>query len=296
VSALTKTFVLLHVVMSMLLAAGLIVFVNRVDDFQTASKTTTANLRLAEQRSTEAQAELATVRSAMANVQQTSQARIQQIQAELAQRDQAILDLRGQLAEAQAQTAAAQTALTSNTEALKVAQQNQGTLQGQLAQLRTTHDKLMQQFTEANLSINDISARLAQTERQRRDLAEQVAAQGEQLENRGADRARTDAGGTAPGEPGVAGSRSPGLRNNVNVNGVVREKRVIAGVPYATISIGSADAVTRGMRLRVLGGRNGQEFLGYVDVTQVEPDEAIGRLTGPRINEVTTNSQVVSQL
>jgi multidrug efflux pump subunit AcrA (membrane-fusion protein) len=293
VSALTKTFVLLHVVMSMLLAAGLIVFVNRVDDFQASMKSTTANLRLAEQRSTEANAELATVKSTMANVQQTSQARIQQIQAEMAQRDQAILDLRGQLAEAQAQTASAQAALTSNTEALKVAQQNQGTLQGQLAQLRTTHDKLMQQFTEANLSINDISARLNQTERQRRDLAEQVAAQNETLENRGANRARTDSGGTAPGE---AGQASSGLRSSVNVNGVVREKRLIAGVPYATISIGSADAVQRGMRLRVLGGRNGQEFLGYVDVTQVEPDEAIGRLTGPRINEVGVNSQVVSQL
>ena len=71
-SALTKTFVLLHVVMSMLLAAGLIVFVNRVDDFQATSKTTTANLRLAEQRATEANAELATVKSTMANVQQTS--------------------------------------------------------------------------------------------------------------------------------------------------------------------------------------------------------------------------------
>jgi hypothetical protein len=50
------------------------------------------------------------------------------------------------------------------------------------------------------------------------------------------------------------------------------------------------------MTLKVLGGRGGQEFLGYVHVTNVEPDEAIGRLEGPRINEVTTNSQVVSNL
>jgi len=50
------------------------------------------------------------------------------------------------------------------------------------------------------------------------------------------------------------------------------------------------------MTLKVLGGRNGTEFLGYVRVTNVEPDEAIGRLEGPRINEVTTNSQVVSSL
>ena len=291
-SALTKVFILLHVVMSMLLAAGLIVFVNRVDDFQVASRTQKAALSRAEAQAAEANAALATMQSTMNNVSQTSQARIQQIQAELAQRDQAILDLRGQLAESQAQLASAQTALTSNTEALKVAQQNQGTLQGQLAQVRQTHDKLMQQFTDANLSLNDFQARLSQTDRQRRDLQEQVASLQEQLANAGANSARTDAG---RGEAGQAGGRL-GINPNVNVNGVVREKRVIAGVPYATISIGSADAVQRGMRLRVLGGRNGQEFLGYVDVTQVDPEEAIGRLSGPRINEVTVNSQVVSNL
>ena len=290
-SALTKVFILLHVVMSMLLAAGLIVFVNRVDDFQVASRTQKASLARAESQAAEANAALATMQSTMSNVSQTSQARIQQVQAEMAQRDQQILDLRGQLATAQADLASAQSALQSNTDALKVAQQNQGTLQGQLAQIRQTHDKLMQQFTDANLSLNDLTARLSQTERQRRDLAEQLADANQRLEERGANNARTDAGGVR--EPAQAGGR---LNPNLNVNGVVREKRVIAGVPYATISIGSADAVTRGMRLRVLGGRNGQEFLGYVDVTQVEPDEAIGRLSGPRVNEVTTNSQVVSNL
>ena len=291
-SALTKVFILLHVVMSMLLAAGLIVFVNRVDDFQVASKAQQSALRLAEARANEANAQLQVEQTARNNVQQTAQARITQIQGELSTRDKEILDLRTQLAESQAQLASAQAALTSNTEALKVAQQNQGTLQGQLAQLRQTQDKLMQQYTEANLSLNDLNARLAQTDRQRRDLAEQVADLNERLSNAGAEGARTQGGG--PREQTADGR----LRVNptVNVNGVVREKRVIAGVPYATISIGSADAVTRGMRLRVLGGRNGQEFLGYVDVTQVEPDEAIGRLSGPRINEVTVNNQVVSSL
>ena len=290
-SALTKVFILLHVVMSMLLAAGLIVFVNRVDDFQVNAKAQKAALARAEAQASEANAALATMQSTMNNVSQTSQARIQQIQAELAQRDQKILELGGQLATAQADLASAQTALTSNGEALKVAQQNQGTLQGQLAQIRQTHDKLMQQFTDANLSLNDYQARLSQTDRRRRDLEEEVASLKDQAANAGAAGARTDAGGVR--EPEQARGR---LNPNVNVNGVVREKRVIAGVPYATISIGSADAVQRNMRLRVLGGKNGQEFLGYIDVTNVEPDEAIGRLSGPRINEVTVNSQVVSNL
>ena len=292
-SALTKTFVLLHVVMSMLLAAGLIVFVNRVDDFQQTSKASKASLSLAEQRANEATAELATVKASMANVQQTAAQRVTTMQGEMAAREKEILDLRGQLAEAQAQAASANAALTSATEGLKVAQQNQGTLQGQLAQLRQTHDKLMQQFTEANLSINDISARLSQTDRQRRDLQEQVADLTNKLKNAGANGARAEAGG--PNGPQQAGG-SLRVNPTVNVNGVVREKRMIAGVPYATISIGSADAVQKGMRLKVLGGRGGQDFLGYVDVTNVQPEEAIGRLSGPRINEVTANSPVVSQL
>lgn len=290
-SALTKTFVLLHVVMSMLLAAGLIVFVNRVDDFQTTSKSDKASLTLAQQRAIEGEAEVVTARSTAQLATDAAQKQVQQMQSEIAKRDQDMANLRTQLAEAQATLASAQAGQTSSNEAVKVAQQNQGALQGQLAQLRTTQDKLMQQFTEANLSINDTSARLAQTERQRRDLQEQVADLTQRLGDSGADNARrSDAGGGGAGPPGNR------LNSAVNVNGVVREKRIIAGVPYATISIGSADAVSRGMRLRVLGGRNGQEFLGYVDVTNVEPDEAIGRLTGPRIGEVTVDSQVVSQL
>jgi len=290
VSALTKTFVLLHVVMSMLLAAGLIVFVNRVDNFQATATANKATLQLAEQRANEATAELQTMNSNLRNVQQTAAARITQAQDTINQRDIEIARLNTDLARANSQLASAQAALTGSNDALKVAQQNQGTLQGQLASLRQTHDKLMQQFTEANLSINDISARLAQTERQRRDLAEQVADLNQQVQRGGGGR--TDAGGNGPQQ---AGGRM-GINPNVNVNGVVREKRVIAGVPYATISIGSADAVQPGMTLKVLGGRNGTEFLGYVRVTNVEPDEAIGRLEGPRINEVTTNSQVVSSL
>jgi hypothetical protein len=290
VSALTKTFVLLHVVMSMLLAAGLIVFVNRVDNYQQTAQANKATLQLAEQRAAEANAELATVRASNANIAQTTQAAIKSAQDAINQRDAEIARLNTDLARAQSQLASAQAALTGSNDALKVAQQNQGTLQGQLASLRQTHDKLMQQFTEANLSINDISARLSQTERQRKDLAEQVADLNQQLQRGGG--ARTDAGGNGPQQAGGRFGVSP----NVNVNGVVREKRVIAGQPYATISIGSADAVQKGMTLKVLGGRNGQEFLGYVHVTEVEPDQAIGRLDGPRINEVTTNSQVVSNL
>lgn len=285
-SALTKTFVILHVVMSMLLAAALIVFVNRVDDFQKTSKTTTAQLNLEKQRSSEAMAELATVRAAMQNTQNTAQANTAQLRNDISAREKEILDLRSQIAELQAQAASDKAALASANDALKVAQNNQGIMQGQLTDLRGNHDKLMQQFTEANLSINDLSNRLSQTERERRRLAEELASAQQGQENAGSERARPDTGG----------GRGPAAQRGVNVNGVVREKRSIQGVPYATLSIGSADAVQKGMKLRVLGGRNNEEFLGYVEITSVEPDQSIGRLTGPRVNEIGENNQVVSQL
>jgi hypothetical protein len=142
----------------------------------------------------------------------------------------------------------------------------------------------MQQFTEANLSINDLQNRLAQTERARRDLAEQLAA----IQS-GDNSAPAGGGRTAGGLEGAALASS-----RARIEGVIRERRVIAGQPYATISIGSNDAVTKGAKLNVLN-QNGQ-WLGYVTVTTVEPEEAIGRLEGPGINQIRENDRVTNKI
>lgn len=286
-SALTKTFVILHVVMSMLLSAGIIVFVNRVENFSTANKTLDTQRKVAESRANESVAELAAVRSNMQGVQQASLSQISRIQADLTARDKEILDLRTQVAEAQQQLASDKAALASANEALKVAQNNQGTLQGQLADIRTTHDKLMQQYTEANLSINDLTNRLSQTERQRRDLAEQVATLNDRLENAGANQARAGAG-----EAGQAGAR---MAPRQNVNGVIRDRRPIAGIPHATISLGTEDAINKGDRLIVVDRRTG-DFLGYVDITSTDVQESVGRLSGPRIKDIKPDDEVRARL
>jgi hypothetical protein len=283
VSALTKTFVLLHVVMSMLLAAGLIVFVNRLDASATASKAAAARIARLEDETQIAKAEAITARSAQTAVSEQARNQVEQVRAELNKATQDSLALRGQIAELQSASAQANAALTASNEALRVAQQNQGTLQGQLADLRTAQDRLTQQFTEANLSINDLQNRLQTTERARRQLAEQLADAQQRITD-------TPQGGRAeaPGrDPIVAGGR-------MRVEGVIREKRNIAGQPYATISLGSNDAVARNMRLNVIS-QNGQ-WLGYVTVTQVDQEEAIGVLSGPRINQAQPNDRVTNQI
>jgi hypothetical protein len=282
VSALTKTFILLHVVMSMLLAAGLVVFVNRLDASATATKADKASIARLQADVQGATADAATARGEHAAIREQARNQVDTIRAELTKAQQDALALRGQIAELQSHAASDKAALASANEALKVAQQNQGTLQGQLADIRTSQDKLTQQFTEANLANNDLRNRLETTERARRQLAEQLADVNTKLQN-------TPQGGRAeaPGEPQYASSRE-------RIEGVISEKQNIAGKPYATISIGANDAVRQNMRLNVVS-QNGQ-FLGYVTVTRVDQEEAIGVLSGPRINEVRPNDRVTNRL
>ena len=280
-SALTKTFILLHVVMSMLLAAGLVVFVNRLDVSAQATKASTSRIARLEDEARIAQAEATTLRAAHTAITQQAQNQVEQLRAELAKASQDALALRGQIAELQSNSAQDKAALASANEGLKVAQQNQGTLQGQLADLRVSQDKLTQQFTEANLSINDLNNRLQTTERARRDLAERLASVNDQLQNTpqgGADQA--------------SGRIAPNTRNHVE--GVIKERQVIAGRPYATISVGTNDAIAKNMRLNVISQAG--QWLGYVTVTSVDQEEAIGVLSGPRINEARSNDRVTNQL
>jgi hypothetical protein len=78
------------------------------------------------------------------------------------------------------------------------------------------------------------------------------------------------------------------------INGVVRNRRTIAGQEYATISVGSADDVAKGMQFKVVD-RNTGDFLGTLTVEAVEPNEASGRLTGPKIADIRPGVEVRTQ-
>ena len=100
------------------------------------------------------------------------------------------------------------------------------------------------------------------------------------------------AGGAAAAEAGAAGDGHAAVPERVE--GVVTETRKVGGRNYATISLGSDDGVRRHTRLMVIG-RDGQ-FLGYVTVTNVEPEEAIGVLRGRRADETRPNDRVTDRL
>ena len=78
------------------------------------------------------------------------------------------------------------------------------------------------------------------------------------------------------------------------VEGTIREMRVVAGVVYATVSVGTDDGIRRGARFRVYGGPTRREVLGTVVITNAEPEEAVGRVVGPRAAEVRAKDNVRS--
>ena len=64
-SALTKTFVVLHVILSMVLVSALVVFVNRTEDFRTLNKAATDKFNAAKTDAANAAAETISVKTAM---------------------------------------------------------------------------------------------------------------------------------------------------------------------------------------------------------------------------------------
>jgi hypothetical protein len=293
VSALTKIFVVLHVIVSLLLASALIVFVNRQENFKETAKLAKEKQLLAESRvnlivqdvakvtaqkdalATELNNQINTLKTAI----DTSTGTIAQLQGQLAEKDAAITQLTA--------------ANTSATAALAVAQQDIKARQEAFNTLFVEKDKIQKELVEEGNKITELQNTKDVLTRTTSYNQEQVS--GLETEN---NRLRevlrkyniSPTGNQLPA--GGAINSTP----SVNINGIVRDFKNINGVPFATISLGSADQVTHGMKFNVIDPTKNQ-FLGYLTVDTVGVHEATGRLDGPAVDKVRPNvSEVRTQL
>ena len=149
-------------------------------------------------------------------------------------------------------------------------------------------DKMTKEKSDLNLALSDTTNRLDVTERDRKFLQEQlVEVQGQN------DKMATKLKVSPQGMTDTLQTVTP-----PPINGVVRAVKPIDSVPYATISVGSADGVQKGMEFKVIDRKNGA-FLGILTVDTVEPNEATGRLKGPRVQDIhggDNNIEVRTQL
>lgn len=287
-SPLTKLFVGLHVLLSAMLVAGVIVFVNKQENFSAAATNATARAQRAEaQRAEEVAAmtaEIATYKSSV----NTLNGAIDTLKGSLATAQQANNTAAAAAADGSSKLAQAMAENAKLAEGIAASQATQSKLNEALAALRADVDTRVAQGSQLNSRISELTNSLEVTERERRFLAEQLT------------QARSDADklqgqlqqlGVQPDV--VAQTASTGVVPSIN--GVIRNVGQIAGSTYATISVGSADSVAKGMQFKIIERGTGK-FLGELTVTAVEANEASGRIVGPNPTAIQQGAEVKTQL
>ena len=286
-SALTKVFVLLLVLLSIIETTGIVVFVNREqylaaalkgqkDAFLIASSekaTAVADRDVVNEHYTAVQAELQ-------NARNLNNQMVEQLRGAVADKD-------AQIAQLTSQAQLAMAAQKGATDALAVAQKSIDSQNQQIADLRKTDLDMQKTSSENNIALAELTNKFDTVNRQWRDALEQNT----QLQNDAKNLHETlHRAGISENSPTI------NTQSLVQVEGVVNKRESVNGVQMATISIGSADQVTKGMQLKVIDPNSSDPFLAYIEVDRVEPNQAIGHLSGPHVDRVRPGSEVRSQL
>jgi hypothetical protein len=290
-SVLTKVFIVLHVVLTMLFVAATVVWVNRVETFNDTLKTAKADATAANRRAEEAQAAAATAKADATALSIQSATAIGNVRKE---RDQALATVRERdaaLAGADQNVASEGAKLQAVTAALKVAQTSNSSLQQQLEATRAASDKLQQENTQLLTANADLNSRQQVALRQNRALSEDL----DQLRNQLADLQAGGGGGRAAAAVPAGSTQAAGVRTEQAINGVIRDVKNVGGVQTATVSVGSVDNVKPQMQFNVID-REAGNFLGYFVVDRVEQNESVGRLTGPHVDQMKKGNEVRTQL
>lgn len=286
-STLTKIFVALLVIVSLLQTAGLVVYVSNAATSADNLKNATTKIDSLSASNNRLTADLSA--AAAANGKS-----FEQLTQQIELRRQADNENKARLAERDARVAELSSRLTLNqadvarlTEALKGSEDTKSKLGDQLVSLRTSQDQAVTNAAQMSQSITDLQNKLDVTERERRFFAEQLEESRNQTTKLSA--ALKDAG-IEPNR--VLASASAGSSAGApNINGVIREVRKIGPLDYATISVGSSDSVAKGMEFNIIDRGTGA-FYGKLTVDSVEPNEAAGRIVGNRVPEIRAGMEV----
>ena len=149
-------------------------------------------------------------------------------------------------------------------------------------ELRTKNDELLKQNGELNTQITVLDNKLRATDKAREYAEEHVTELQTQIKNMGAGGGSATGGGSSSANPPA-------------INAVVRAVDIIGGKKYATISVGSADNVAKGMKFSIIN-RNTAEYLGSMTVDRVDVNEAIGQVEGGKIDKIQPGVEAKTQL
>ena len=281
-SVITKLFVVLLVISSLLLSASVVVFVNRVEDFKTTSDGFKTKLTSANREVKDLTSGLASARQEKTDLQTEMTKQIGDLNRDVVTRDAAAADLKAQIAQASKDQQISLATNKGTADALKATQEENKGLQQTVTDSRAKNDELLKQNGELNTQVTVLDNKNRQLQKAADYAGELVVtlkAENATLRQKGATAGTSDA---------IVPDAGP-------INGVIRRVDIIGGKKYATISVGSSDNVAKGMKFSVVDTGAGK-FLGYVVVDSVQPNEAIGQVEGPAVDKVQANLEVKTKL
>jgi hypothetical protein len=276
----------LLVVASLLLSAGVVVFVNKVDAYQTTVQTTTDQYRKEQTAHSDTRNQLAAAQSELLSSAKDANARIAALQTELTTAQAAVQAAKGDLAARDQEKKGVEVAMQNMVKVQEGLQNQLAAATQQVSELRKIRDQLVEERHTLNVQLTDAVAKVDALDRQRRNAEERAAgarAEADDLMGK-MQKAGFANVGSLPNRGGPGGPALEGV-----VSGVFNA----GGKPWASISLGSKDNVEKGMRFNVV---NNNEFLGYLTVQTTEPTEAAGVLEGPGVGKVKQGDQVKTQL
>ncbi len=285
---ITKIFVIALVVLSLLLSAASITFVSSADSLDRNAKAQQSANMLLQAQLSRAQTESQSALAAKDKELSDKVAAIAMLDATIKGLKQDLAAAGAELTNARSTNALNEGNISKLTSALAASEGTKSLTLQQVSDLRASLDKTQSQLGDINVQYNDTVNKLDVTEAARRNYAEQLAELKAQLDkvssalrDRGVDPNRITTSGVLAGAPPI--------------NGVIRETRVLSGVPHATISVGSEDGVKNGMEFKILDRASGK-FLGTLTIISTEPNLAIGRLAGPDVAAISSGAEVRTQL
>ena len=270
-SALTKLFVVLLVICSLLLTAATVVYVNRSEDYRAALQAKDSEIERArgEARIAKLDADAAVAREQ--KLATDANAARNALQGQVTQLQQELSRVGTELATAKTALLVRDGQITKLTAGLEAAQKGGSGLFARNEELAKEIDKLRTERTELNTTVLDLTKRYDAMERELRQTKETLV--------------QVQAGAT-----GGAGGGVP-----ANVRGTVTQVTTQGGQTFARIDLGSSDKLKTGDRLNILD-QNNQQWLGEIIIETVQPEWSFGRLEGRNITNVKPNHVVVSKL
>lgn len=267
---LTKLFVVLLTLTSIILAAGVLTFVNRVAPLQAALKSSQQQYQIAESGRQGLLAALAAKDLQLQSKTKDVDAAVSQAASTVAALGKDIDAKDASLAANTAKIASLEAQLASANASVKAMADQQAVIQNLLVDARKSLDDSQLKLTSSEKLGADQAARIEVLTKQYNFATEQLSDAKSRLDK--VSLMAKEAGVNVASVDTYQTTASP-----TGVNGIIRSRRTINGREYATISIGTRDRVAKGMKFNIMDKASGK-FLGQVTIDVVDENESMGHI------------------